>query len=78
MKCVLCCEGSDFPTLPEEIKKYEEAAAKAAREQVLDILFKDRVKQGGRTDGFEFYIIGVKTVESLRAHQQEQQAGVSE
>ena len=38
MKCVLCCEGSDFPTLPEEIKKYEEAAAKAAREKVQPVL----------------------------------------
>jgi hypothetical protein len=37
MKCVLCCEGSDFPTLPEEIKKYEVAAAKAAREQVIGL-----------------------------------------
>jgi hypothetical protein len=35
MKCPLCCEGSDFPTLPEEIKKYEEAAAAKAREDVL-------------------------------------------
>jgi hypothetical protein len=36
MKCSFCCEGSDFPTLPEEIKKYEQAAAKAEREQVMD------------------------------------------
>jgi hypothetical protein len=38
MKCVLCCEGSDFPTLPEEIKKYEAAAAKAEREDALALL----------------------------------------
>lgn len=41
MKCPLCCEGSDFPTLPEEIKKYEAAAAKAAREQILTALERD-------------------------------------
>jgi hypothetical protein len=38
MKCPICCESTDFPTLPEEIKKYEEAAAAKAREDVLDKL----------------------------------------
>jgi len=45
-------------------------AARAATLKTLDELFKDRTIQGGRTDGFEFYIIGVKTVEYMR-----QQAG---
>ncbi len=35
MKCPICCEGSDFPTLPEEIKKYEDASATQAREDEL-------------------------------------------
>jgi hypothetical protein len=35
MKCPICCESTDFPTLPEEIKKYEEAAAAQAREDAM-------------------------------------------
>jgi hypothetical protein len=49
---------------------HDTAIARAATLKMLDTLFNDRVIQGGRTDGFEFYIIGVKTVEYLR-----QQAG---
>ena len=59
-------QGTGWISKHDAERMFAETAAKAAREQVLDVLFKDRVKQGGRADGFEFYIIGVKTVESLR------------
>lgn len=46
MKCPICCEGSDFPTLPEEIKKYEAEAARKAREDVLDKVIAWKRKHG--------------------------------
>jgi hypothetical protein len=84
MKCVLCCEGSDFPTLPEEIKKYEAAAAKAAREQVLDKIMWYMANHGVEKRPEGYYVVSgtfslggfIKHIESLRAHQP--QGSVSE
>jgi hypothetical protein len=39
MKCPICCEGSDFPTLPQEIAKYEAEAARAATLACRDIVY---------------------------------------
>lgn len=58
MKCPICCEGSDFPTLPEEIKKYEAEAARQAREDVLkelkDWTCKNRTQVTEWNDGLPF------------------------
>jgi hypothetical protein len=60
--------GQEYPPC---VDAAVQQVAHTATLAVLDKLFNDRTIQSGRTDGFEFYIVGVKTVESLR--QQEQQ-----
>jgi hypothetical protein len=49
MKCPICCEGSDFPTLPQEIAKYEAEAARAATLAAYEELIELNRQTTGRT-----------------------------
>jgi hypothetical protein len=77
MKCTICCEGSDFPTLPDEIKKYEAAAASAAtlaeNKRVLDKLVQ-MIKDNDMDKSDSPYFIHTSTISGfIKALQQQEQ-----